>query len=96
MCCASGQAQNVYRPLPQWLSSVITGQQMCCRYDQGGRSAVQSSTSSANSRAVKSGGSKDEEHKRHEIVTIALLPAGRCCANIFYCYGIAHAPVQMA
>ncbi|KAA6424228.1 MAG: patatin-like phospholipase domain-containing 7, partial [Trebouxia sp. A1-2] len=46
------------------------------QYDQGGRSAVQSSTSSANSRAAKSGGSKDEEHKRHEIVTIALLPAG--------------------
>ena len=46
------------------------------RYDQGGKSAVQSSTSSANSRAVKGGGSKDEESKRHEIVTIALLPAG--------------------
>ncbi|DBB17173.1 TPA: hypothetical protein ACH3X3_014241 [Trebouxia sp. C0006] len=46
------------------------------QYDQAGRSAVQSSTSSANSRAAKSGGSKDEEHKRHEIVTIALLPAG--------------------
>lgn len=37
---------------------------------------MQSSTSSANSRAVKGGGSKDEESKRHEIVTIALLPAG--------------------
>lgn len=37
---------------------------------------MQSSTSSANSRAAKGGSSKDEEAKRHEIVTIALLPAG--------------------
>ena len=48
-----------------------------CRYDQGGKSAVQSSTSSANSRAAKGGGSRDEESKRHEIVTFALLPAGK-------------------
>ena len=46
---------------------------------------MQSSTSSANSRAAKSGGSKDEEHKRHEIVTIALLPAGLYCAVILSC-----------
>lgn len=46
---------------------------------------MQSSTSSANSRAAKSGGSKDEEHKRHEIVTIALLPAGLYCAVTLSC-----------
>ncbi len=49
---------------------------------------MQSSTSSANSRAAKSGGSKDEEHKRHEIVTIALLPAGLYCAVTLSCNGI--------
>ena len=78
------------------LSCLTTGQQLCCRYDQGGRSAVQSSTSSANSRAVKGGGSKDEEHKRHEIVTIALLPAGWCCAAISYHLDMAYTFVQIA
>lgn len=60
------------------LTRYVVSQNCCwyCRYDQGGKSAVQSSTSSANSRAAKGGGSKDEESKRHEIVTIALLPAG--------------------
>ena len=47
-----------------------------CRYDRFGKSAVQSSTSSANSRAGRSGTAKQEQTKRHDIVTIALLPAG--------------------
>ena len=48
---------------------------------------MQSSTSSANSRAAKGGGRKDEEHKRHEIVTIALLPAGKC-SNICMAWNV--------
>ena len=65
-----------------------------CRYDQGGKSAVQSSTSSANSRAVKGGGSKDEESKRHEIVTIALLPAGLSSPLQQSCHS-SHTPISM-
>lgn len=64
-----------------------------CRYDQGGKSAVQSSTSSANSRAVKGGGSKDEESKRHEIVTIALLPAGLSAPLQQTCHS-SHEPIS--